>query len=73
MNNENMETGRQPLLVELQNYERQGISIWLEGRRSCSEQVTDAVYVREDISYMRDYVFRGGHLYEIRFDKIDLE
>lgn len=61
---------RQPLLVELQNYERQGISIWLEGSPSTSDEVTKALCVREDISYMRDYVFRKGELSELRFDKI---
>lgn len=60
----------QPLLVELQNYEQQGISIWLEGCPSSSDEVTEAMCVREDISYMRDYVFQKGELSEIRFDKI---
>ena len=60
----------QPLLVELQNYEQQGISIWLEGSPSSSDEVTEVMCVREDISYMRDYVFQKGELSEIRFDKI---
>lgn len=60
----------QTLMVELQNYERQGISIWLEGTPSSSDQVMEAMFVREDISYMRDYVFHSGELSEVRFDKI---
>ena len=60
----------QPLVVELQNYEQQGISIWLEGCPSSSDEVTEAMCVREDISYMRDYVFQKGELSELRFDKI---
>lgn len=60
----------QPLLVELQNYERQGISIWLEGCPSSSSEVTEAMCVREDISYMRDYVFQKGELSELRFDRV---
>lgn len=60
----------QPLLVELQNYERQGISIWLEGCPSSSNEVSKAMCVREDITYMRDYVFQKGELSELRFDKI---
>lgn len=63
-------TAGQPLFVELQNYERQGISIWLEGSPSSSGEVTEAVCVREDITYMRDYVFQQGKLSELRFDKI---
>lgn len=60
----------QPLLVELQNYERQGISIWLEGCPSSSSEVSDAMCVREDITYMRDYVFQKGELSELHFDRI---
>lgn len=63
-------TSGQPLLVELQNYERQGISIWLEGCPSSSNEVSRAMCVREDITYMRDYVFQKGELSELRFDKI---
>ena len=48
---ERMMTG-QPLLVELQNYEKQGISIWLEGCPSSSDEVSEAMCVREDITYM---------------------
>lgn len=61
---------RKPLLVELQNYERQGISIWLEGVPSSSDEVSEAMCVREDYSYMRDYVFSQGELSEVRFDRI---
>ncbi|MCD8365407.1 MAG: hypothetical protein LUC83_06275 [Clostridiales bacterium] len=58
------------LMVELQNYEQQGISIWLEGNPSDSASVMEAIRVREGISYMRDYVFHAGELSEVRFDKI---
>ncbi len=60
------------LMVELQNYEQQGISIWLEGNPSDSAGVMDAIRVREGISYMRDYVFRAGELREVRFDKVKI-
>ncbi len=59
------------LMAELQNYRRQGISIWLEGSPSTPDRVWDAVRVREGISFMRDYVFQEGELVEIRFDRID--
>ncbi|MCC8028690.1 MAG: hypothetical protein LIO75_02635 [Lachnospiraceae bacterium] len=58
------------LMIELQNYEQQGISIWLEGSPSSSADVMKAIRVREGISYMRDYVFHSGELSEVRFDKI---
>ena len=50
----------QTLLIELQNYEQQGISIWLEGFPSSSVEVSEVMCVREDTNYMRDYVFRQG-------------
>ena len=47
-----------PLNVELENYERQGISIWLNGRKSDAFLVEHAMQVKEGgIPYMRDYVF----------------
>lgn len=58
------------LMVELQNFEQQGISVWLEGNPSSSADVMNAIRVREGISYMRDYVFQSGELSEVRFDKI---
>ena len=60
----------QTLLIELQNYEQQGISIWLEGFPSSSVEVSEVMCVREDTNYMRDYVFRLGALSQVRFDKI---
>lgn len=60
----------QTLLIELQNYEQQGISIWLEGFPSSSAEVSEVMCVREDTNYMRDYVFRQGALSQVRFDKI---
>ena len=60
----------QTLLIELQNYEQQGISIWLEGFPSSSVEVSEVMCVREDTNYMRDYVFRQGALSQVRFDKI---
>ncbi len=58
------------LTAELQNYEQQGISIWLEGRLSDSDRITNAVSVHEEITYMRDYVFQDDELSEIHFDRI---
>ena len=60
----------QTLLIELQNYEKQGISIWLEGLPSSSSEVSEVMCVREDTNYMRDYVFQQGALSQLRFDKI---
>ena len=48
----------QTLLIELQNYEQQGISIWLEGFPSSSVEVSEVMCVRQ------------GALSQVRFDKI---
>ncbi len=59
------------LLVELQGFERQGISIWLEGSPSDSFTVSRTMSVREDSAYMRDYVYdKEGVLKELRFDRV---
>ena len=59
-----------PLFVELQGYEKEGVSIWLEGSQSSPGQVSKAMQVREKTTYMRDYVFEKGELSEVRFDRI---
>lgn len=57
-------------LVELQEIERKGIALWLEGMPSNSYGVTDAIFVNEETAYMRDYVYDQGVLKELRFDKV---
>lgn len=56
--------------MELQSIEDRGITIWLEGFKSNSRSVTDAMSVNEQGSYMRDYVFDNGRLQQLRFDKV---
>lgn len=58
------------LLVELQNLERQGITIWLGDRRCSSGEASHVMKVQESATYMRDYVFKEGELSEVRFDRI---
>ena len=60
------------LLVELQSYEDQGISLWLEGEPS-SEALTGVMTVKEANQYMRDYVIDDGVVSEIRFDRVTRE
>lgn len=48
---------RNQLFIELQNIQRRGIMIFLEGEKSTPETVTDALCVQENSSYMRDYVY----------------
>lgn len=65
-----IEDRKRQLFVELQNIEKKGITLWLEGAPSDSGGITDAVFVNEDNAYMRDYVYDEGVLKELRFDKI---
>lgn len=56
--------------MELQSIESRGITIWLEGQKSNSKNVTDAMSINEQSAYMRDYVFDNGRLKQLRFDKV---
>ncbi len=59
------------LMAELQNYEQQGISIWLDNSPSSPDRVLDTLRVEEELSFMRDYVFRDGELEEVRFNRVE--
>ena len=61
----------QTLFMELQSYENQGITIWLEGFLSTPMHVTSKLSLNEENLYMRDYIFDEGVLKEVRFDKIN--
>ncbi len=61
----------QILMVELQEFENQGVSIWLDGFPSNSFEVTQRMSLREQISYMRDYVFAEGKISQIHFDRVE--
>lgn len=58
------------LYLELASFENRGVTIWLEGYPSNSENVADELSLNEDGSYMRDYIFDEGVLKEVHFDKI---
>lgn len=60
-------------MVELQEFENRGVSIWLDGYPSSSEEVTQIMALREQISYMRDYVFAEGKISQIHFDRVEEE
>lgn len=62
--------GKTQLFKELQNIEQKGIGLWLEGLPSDSLGIADAVFVNEDHTYMRDYVYDEEVLKELRFDKV---
>lgn len=63
----------QDLFCELQQYERKGIYIAMDGFRSSPTQVVKAHMVRESPSYMRDYILNEeGDLKELYFYHVKL-
>ncbi len=65
-----LEQSKMQLFVELQEIEKKGITLWLEGAPSNSFGVTNAIVVNEDDAYMRDYIYDEGVLKEVRFDRV---
>ena len=59
------------LFEELSKYERCGIPMKIDGVAASPLQITTAHMVKEDSSYMRDYVLNEeGRVKELCFDKI---
>ncbi len=58
------------LFVELQEIEKRGITLWMEGNLSNSGRIADAIFVNESEAYMRDYNYEQGVLKELHFDKV---
>ncbi|MCR5271510.1 MAG: hypothetical protein K6E13_00795 [Lachnospiraceae bacterium] len=68
-----MKDSEKELYEELQCMENKGITLWLGGKRSDPSHITKALCVREDARrgfYMRDYVYDGETLKELRFDRV---
>lgn len=63
---------KQGLLIELENIQNRGITIFLEGIPSSPLTVTDALCVNDSNDFMRDYVTdEKGVWKELRFDRIE--
>lgn len=62
---------RRKLTKELEEYEKKGISLYLEGRRSSPDRIARACQLAEDGAYMRDYtVDADGNVARVDFDYI---
>lgn len=62
---------RQRLLIELENIQNLGVTIFLDGVASSPQNVTNVLYVNEEHNFMRDYVKdEKGVWRELRFDSI---
>lgn len=60
------------LFMELENYVRNGIPIYLSGKPASPDKVVEQVMVKEDNVYMADYVRNEeGTLQQICYDRID--
>ena len=62
---------KERLFIELETIQEQGIAIYLEGEKSTPQTVSDILCVREDSTYMRDYIYDEGVLKELHFDKVE--
>ncbi len=63
----------QSLFTELADYEKKGISITINGLMASPLQVVQACVMREDVTYMRDYVLDDkGDLKELCFTDIEV-
>lgn len=59
------------LFVELSEYERLGVRMKMNGHPASPLQIASAHAVRENLSYMRDYVAdEDGKVKEVRFVKL---
>lgn len=59
------------LREELQTYHSAGVSLWLDGRPSTPKKIAKACCLREDSTYMRDYIQNEkNQITDIAFDFI---
>ncbi|MCC2255302.1 hypothetical protein LKD70_12890 [Ruminococcus sp. CLA-AA-H200] len=66
------ETGYMEMFAELEDYERKGIDISLNGYRVSPLQIVTACMTKEEGTYMRDYVMnREGNIEALRFTEIN--
>lgn len=66
-------TRRENLCRELQEYEKAGISLWLNGMPSTPKEIAKACTIGEEDRYMRDYMRdEEDGIKGIGFDKIKI-
>ena len=63
----------QTLFTELSDYERKGVSMQIDGLPASPMQIVPAHIMREESSYMRDYVLNDkGDLKELGFNDVKI-
>ena len=66
------ETGYRDMFAELENYEKRGVDISLDGCHASALQIITAHMTKEEGAYMRDYVMgRDGNIEELKFTDIN--
>ncbi|MGC4018786.1 MAG: hypothetical protein QM793_05875 [Muricomes sp.] len=66
------ETAYRDLYTELENYERSGISMQIDGGKASPLQIVTAHMIREEGCYMRDYILdREGYIQSLTFVNIN--
>ena len=66
------ERGYRDMFTELEKYEKRGIDISLDGYHASALQIVTAHMIKEEGTYMRDYVIsRDGSIEALRFTDIN--
>ncbi len=62
---------RKMLRMELEQYEKYGVSLFLDGKRSTPKTIAKACHLADDGGYMRDYEENEeGRIVVIKFDYV---
>lgn len=59
-------------VLELQEYVRDGVTIWMDGKNCSPVKAAQECLLREEACYMRDYICdERNRVVQIRFDRVD--
>lgn len=59
------------LFRELMNYEKQGVSLWMDNSPASPAEIANSEILKEEAAYMRDYIANEeGVIEEIHFNRI---
>lgn len=63
--------GAQIMQMRLEQIAQNGVSLYLDGREVSPGEIADTCFVREEATYMPDYVTDdNGVLTEVRYDRV---
>lgn len=62
---------RVQLFRELMNYEKKGVSLWMDNSPASPAEIANSEILKEEAAYMRDYIANEeGVIEEIHFNRI---